>query len=92
MSTIKFLKTPERFIGPLFWSLVQQRILNERVTLKINANPFLKIICIYVYSTWMQVYYDLFQCWVQYRVGFTFLRCIYVDVCLWNVNQYYRKN
>ena len=52
----------------------------------------------------MKAYYDLFQCWVQYRVGFIlllyynymifflfFFRCIYVDVCLRNVNQYYRK-
>ena len=34
---------------------------------------------------------DLFQCWVRYHVGFILLSCIYVDVCLWNVNQYYRK-
>ena len=39
----------------------------------------------------MQAYYDLFQCWVRYRVGFNLLSCIYVDVCLWNVNQYYRE-
>ena len=51
----------------------------------------------------MQAYYDLFQCWVQYRVDFIlllycklydfffFFKCIYVDVCLRNVNQYYRK-
>ena len=24
-------------------------------------------------------------------VGFILLNCIYADVCLWNVNQYYRK-
>ena len=44
---------------------------------------------------------DLFQCWIQYRVGFIlllhcklydFFKCIHVDVCLRNVNQYYRKN
>ena len=52
----------------------------------------------------MQAHYDLFQCWVQYRVGFIlllyyndmifflfFFKCIYVDVYLRNVNQYYRK-
>ena len=39
----------------------------------------------------MQAYYDLFQCWVRYRVGFIRLSCIYVDVCLWNGNQYYRE-
>ena len=51
----------------------------------------------------MQAYYDLFQCWVKYRVDFIlllycklydfffFFKCIYVDVCLRNVNQYYRK-
>ena len=52
----------------------------------------------------MQAYYDLFQCLVQYRVGsilllyyiymicFLFLfKCIYVDFCLQNANQYYRK-
>ena len=39
----------------------------------------------------MQAYYDLFQCWVRYRVGFNLLSCIYVDVCLSNVNQYYRE-
>ena len=51
----------------------------------------------------MQVYYDLFQCAVQYRVDFIrllyytymifffFFKCIYVDVCLRNVNQCYRK-
>ena len=54
-------------------------------------NPFLKNICLYVCSTWTQAYYDLFQCWVWYHVGFILLSCIYVDVCLWNVNQYYRE-
>ena len=56
----------------------------------------------------MQAYYDLFQCWVQYRVGFilllyyncmiffyfyfiSFFKCIYVDVSLRNLSQYYRK-
>ena len=52
----------------------------------------------------MQAYYDLFQCWVQYCIGFIYLlyynymifflfffKCIYVDVYLQNLNQYYRK-
>ena len=52
----------------------------------------------------MQTYYDLFQCWIQYHVGIIlllyynclifflfFFKCIYVDVCLENVNQYYKK-
>ena len=39
----------------------------------------------------MRGYYDLFQCWVQYRVGFILFKCIYVDVCLRNVNQYDRE-
>ena len=49
---------------------------------------------------------NLFQFWVQYRVGFIlllyynymisfsfpfFFKCIYADVCLRNVIQYYRK-
>ena len=43
---------------------------------------------------------DLFQCWIQYRVGAIlllycklsdFFQCIHVDVCLRNVNQNYRK-
>ena len=52
----------------------------------------------------MQAYYDLLQCWVQYRVGFIlllyynhmifflfFFKCIYEDVCLRNVYLYQRK-
>ena len=39
----------------------------------------------------MQSYYDLFHCWVRYRVGFILLICIYVDACLLKVNQYYRR-
>ena len=55
------------------------------------TNPFLKIMCIYVWSTWMQAYFWLVQCWVRHRVVFILLSCIYEDVCLWKVNQYYRK-
>ena len=57
----------------------------------------------YVYiRTWLQAYYELFRGWVQYRVGFItllyifvwlfflfFFKCVYVDVCLRNINQYY---
>ena len=39
----------------------------------------------------MKAYYDLSQCWVQYHVGFILFKCVYVDVCFRNVNQYYRK-
>ena len=48
----------------------------------------------------MYVVLDLFQCWIQYCVGFIFLlycklydffKCIHVDVCLRNVNQYQKK-
>ena len=53
-----------------------------------------------VCSAWMQAYYDLFHCcWVQYRwVQYLLLyyTCtiflVYLcDVCLQNVNQFYRK-
>ena len=89
--TIKYLKASERFIGPLIWPFIKQRILSEWIPLKIIYESLLKIICIYVCSTWKQAYYDLFQCWVRYRVGFILLSCIYVDVFLWTLNQYYRK-
>ena len=39
----------------------------------------------------MQSYYDLFHCWVRYRVGFILLICIYVGACLLKVSQYYRR-
>ena len=35
-SKIKILKTSERFIGPVFWPLIKQRILSERIPLKIT--------------------------------------------------------
>ena len=41
-STIKLLKTSERFIGPLFCLFIEQRILSEQL--------LLKIICIYMYA------------------------------------------
>ena len=45
MSAIRFLKTSERFIGPLFWAFILQRILNEQIAFKDY--------------TWMQAYYDV---------------------------------
>ena len=39
----------------------------------------------------MQAYYEFFRCWVWYRVGFIFFKCIYVDVYLRNVNQLYTE-
>ena len=63
-------------------------------------NKFLlKIVYMCVCSTWMRAYYDLSQCLVQHHVKFL-LFCIilawffwhfYVDVCLGNLNQRYRK-
>ena len=45
MSAIRDLKTSERFIGPLFWAFILQRILNEQIAFKDY--------------TWMQAYYDV---------------------------------
>ena len=41
-STIKFFKTSERFIGPLIWPFIQQRILSEQILLKIIYKSLFK--------------------------------------------------
>ena len=40
-STIKFLKTLERLIGPLFWPFISQRIFNEKYFLTLIWVEFL---------------------------------------------------
>ena len=52
-STIKFLKTSERFIGPLLFFYIAVNIEWK--------NPFLKIIFTYVRSISMQMHYDQYQ-------------------------------
>ena len=42
-STIKFLKTLERLIGPLFWPFISQRIFNEQYFLTLIWVEFLGV-------------------------------------------------
>ena len=76
-STIKFLKTSERFIGPLFWPFYNKEYW-------MNVSHFKN----YMYICMQHLNAIL---WLVSVLGFILFKCIYVDVCLRNVNQYYRK-
>ena len=90
-STIKFSKFSKRFTDTLFWPFIEQRTLNEKISVKdymymcvqhLNASvlwlvPVLCPVSCRFYSFVVLYLYDIFG--------------IYENICLRNVNQYYRK-